>query len=94
MAVSLGGPLSGEESVPIPSGSRIKVKESVIVYHIPKVPEFNLQGLEGVVKDVLGVWKGKSISANLPLKCEFVADIEGKATKIIAHLTSDEVEVV
>ena len=94
MAVSLGGPLSGEDSVSIPSGSQIKVTESVIVYHIPKVPEFNLQGLEGVVKDVLGVWKGKSISANLPLKCEFITDIEGKSTKIIAHLTSDEVEVV
>jgi hypothetical protein len=92
-SVSLGGP-SSEAEKEIPAGSKIRVVGKLIVYHVPKVKELNLEGMEGEVKDVVSNYKGTTISANLPLKCEFVTEVEGKSVKFFAHLKSDEVETI
>lgn len=75
-------------------GARVRVKVPLKVYHIPRVPEFDLNGLEGELKQFVGVWKGKRISANLPFKVQFVENIEGRdgTVKFFAHLKEDEFE--
>ncbi|XP_017232469.1 ferredoxin-thioredoxin reductase subunit A2, chloroplastic [Daucus carota subsp. sativus] len=76
-------------------GARVKVKVPLKVYHVPKVSEFDLNGLEGEIKQFVGVWKGKRISANLPFKVQFVVEkIEGRdgPVKFFAHLKEDEFE--
>eukprot|EP00271_Cylindrocystis_brebissonii_P015513 TRINITY_DN38422_c0_g1_i1.p1 TRINITY_DN38422_c0_g1~~TRINITY_DN38422_c0_g1_i1.p1 ORF type:complete len:181 (+),score=14.80 TRINITY_DN38422_c0_g1_i1:74-616(+) len=92
VAVDLGGSPSSEHKAGV--GNRIKVTVPLKVYHVPKVPEFNLEGLEGEVKEVLGQWKGKPVSANLPLKVQFETEVDGKTTKFVAHLKDDEFEVL
>lgn len=76
-------------------GTRVKVKIPLKVYHVPKVPELELTGQVGTLKQYVAVHKGKRISANLPYKVEFVVDnIEGreKPVKFLAHLKEDEFE--
>ncbi|KAF7809561.1 Ferredoxin-thioredoxin reductase, variable chain [Senna tora] len=76
-------------------GSRVRVKVPLKVYHIPKVPEFDLTGMEGEIKQYVGLWKGKRISANLPYKVEFVTEIPGRGpVKFVAHLKEDEFEYI
>lgn len=52
--------------------------------------------MEGVIKQYVGVWKGKRISANLPFKAEFFVEVRGleKPVKVVAHLKEDEFEYV
>ncbi|KAL7083605.1 hypothetical protein ACP275_14G174200 [Erythranthe tilingii] len=77
-------------------GAKVRVKAPLVVYHIPKLPEFDLTGKVGILKQYVGVHKGKKISANLPYKIEFVADDlpgrDGKPVKFSAHLREDEFE--
>ncbi|KAA8515661.1 hypothetical protein F0562_018728 [Nyssa sinensis] len=74
-------------------GARVRVKVPLKVYHVPRVQEIELTGMEGVLKQYVGVWKGKRISANLPFKIEFVTEIEGRGrVKFFAHLKEDEFE--
>ncbi|KAJ8506251.1 hypothetical protein OPV22_007137 [Ensete ventricosum] len=75
-------------------GKRVRVKVPLKVYHVQKAPELDLNGLEGVIKQYVGVWKGKRISANLPFKVEFQIDVEGqpRPVKFFAHLKEDEFE--
>ncbi|CAK9168691.1 unnamed protein product [Ilex paraguariensis] len=75
-------------------GARVRVKVPLKVYHVPKVPEFERTGMVGLLKQYVGVWKGKRISANLPYKVEFVTEIEGRSgpVKFSAHLKEDEFE--
>ncbi|KAK7316499.1 hypothetical protein VNO77_35571 [Canavalia gladiata] len=76
-------------------GSRVKVKVPVKVYHIPKVPEVDLTGMEGEIKQYVGLWNGKRISANLPFKVQFVTDIQGRGpVKFFAHLKEEEFDYV
>lgn len=76
-------------------GARVRVKVPLKVYHVPKVPEVDLTGMEGQIKQYVGVWKGKRISANLPYKVEFVTEIQGRGpVKFFAHLKEDEFEYV
>ncbi|KAL9258136.1 Ferredoxin-thioredoxin reductase subunit A2, chloroplastic-like protein [Drosera capensis] len=76
-------------------GSRIRVTAPLKVYHVPKVPEVELTGKEGVVKQFVGLWKGKRISANLPYKVEFEVEVEGRgALRVSAHLKEDEFEFI
>ena len=75
-------------------GSKIRVLGPLTVYHVPKQPRFELGGCEGEIKDVLKIWKGKSISANFPYKVQFNLDLEGKPVKFIAHLKENEFEVI
>ena len=83
------------ESVEKKIGSRVRVSVPLKVYHVPRVPEIDLTGMEGVLKQYVAVWKGKRISVNLPYKIEFVKEIEGRGNvKFFAHLKEDEFEFV
>ncbi|KAG6436933.1 hypothetical protein SASPL_101839 [Salvia splendens] len=77
-------------------GSKVRVKVPLKVYHVPKVPELDLTGRVGLLKQYVGVHKGKRISANFPYKVEFVAEEisgrGGKPIKFLAHLREDEFE--
>ncbi|KAH0451988.1 hypothetical protein IEQ34_019287 [Dendrobium chrysotoxum] len=75
-------------------GAKVRVKAPVKVYHVMKAPELDLCGMEGVIKQYVGVWKGKRISANLPFKVEFFISVAGqeKPVKFVAHLREDEFE--
>ncbi|KAJ8419715.1 hypothetical protein Cgig2_013564 [Carnegiea gigantea] len=99
-SVSIGGDSSEEEDELKRKlevvGSRVRVTTPLKLYHIPKVPEVELKpGTEGVIKQYVGFWKGKRISANLPYKVEFQIEIEGRGpVKFFAHLKEDEFEFV
>ncbi|XP_019186424.1 PREDICTED: ferredoxin-thioredoxin reductase, variable chain-like [Ipomoea nil] len=76
-------------------GSKVRVTAPLKVYHVPKVPEFDLTGRTGVLKQYAALHKGKPISANLPYKVEFVVEgMEGRKgpLKFVAHLREDEFE--
>ncbi|KAI3435063.1 FeThRed_A domain-containing protein [Psidium guajava] len=76
-------------------GSRVRVKAPVRVYHVPRVAELELSGMEGEVKQNLLFWRGKSLTANRPFKVEFVGDVEGRGpVKFVAHLEEDEFEFI
>lgn len=70
-------------------GDRVRVKESVVVYHHPqhRNEAFDIQGLEGEIAAFVNQWQGKPISANFPILVKF----EGKFK---AHLRENEVEVI
>ncbi|CAA7023435.1 unnamed protein product [Microthlaspi erraticum] len=76
-------------------GSTVRVTAPLKVYHVNRVPEVDLEGMEGKLKDYVAVWKGKRISANLPYKVEFFKEIEGRGpVKFVAHLKEDEFEFI
>lgn len=76
-------------------GSRVRVTAPLKVYHVNRVPEVDLEGMEGKLKDYVAVWKGKRISANLPYKVEFFKEIEGRGpVKFVAHLKEDEFDFI
>ncbi|XP_044318454.1 ferredoxin-thioredoxin reductase, variable chain, chloroplastic-like [Triticum aestivum] len=59
--------VADEEATAAPKlGKRVRVMTPVRVYHVPKAPNLDLRGMEGVVKQYVGVWKGKRITANRP----------------------------
>ena len=66
-------------------GDRIRVKESVMVYHHPssKQKPFDIKGMEGEIVEVID----KPVTATLPVKVKF-------DKKFSAHLREDEVEVI
>jgi hypothetical protein len=70
-------------------GDRVRVKDSVIVYHHPqhRNEAYDLKGQEGEIINIASEWQGKMISANLP----FVVKFEGKFR---AHLREGELEVL
>ncbi|WCJ38946.1 ferredoxin/thioredoxin reductase subunit A (variable subunit) 2 [Euphorbia peplus] len=72
-------------------GAKVRVKVPLKMYHVPRVPEVDLTGKEGELKQYVGLWKGKRISANYPYKVQFVVDIEGRGpVKFFSHLKEDE----
>ncbi|XWS63240.1 hypothetical protein CRYUN_Cryun06bG0078600 [Craigia yunnanensis] len=88
---SVSGSAEAEEEAKI--GARVMVKVPLKMYHVPRVPEVDLTGLEGVIKQYVGLWKGKRISANLPYKVGFLKEIEGRGpVKFFSHLKEDELE--
>ena len=61
----------------------------VLVYHAPKISELQLEGKEGTVKQIVKVFKGKELSANLPYKVEFLLEKkegEKRQQKVWVHL--------
>ncbi|CAN6252489.1 unnamed protein product [Urochloa humidicola] len=89
--------VAAEEAAAAPKiGKRVRVTAPLRVYHIVKAPDLDIQGMEGVVKQYVGVWKGKRITANLPFKIEFQIDVEGqpKPVRFFVHLREDEFEFV
>lgn len=90
---SVSGSAEAEAEEVAKVGSKVRVKVPLKVYHVPRVPEVDLTGLEGVIKQYVGLWKGKRISANFPYKVEFRKEIEGRGpVKFFAHLKEDELE--
>ena len=77
-------------------GKRVRVTAPVRVHHVAKAPGLDLRGMEGVVKQYIGVWKGKRVTANLPFKVEFELKLDGqdKPVRFIAHLREQEFEIV
>lgn len=77
-------------------GKRVRVTAPVRVHHVAKAPGLELRGMEGVVKQYVGVWKGKRVTANLPFKVEFELKLDGqdKPVRFLAHLREEEFEIV
>ena len=70
-------------------GDRVRVKESVVVYHYPgkKKQPFDVKGLEGEVMDIMTEHKGRPISPNLPVVVKF-------EKKFKAHFQQRELETI
>jgi Ferredoxin thioredoxin reductase variable alpha chain len=70
-------------------GDRIRVKESVIVYHHPehRNQPFDLKGSEGEIVEIIKEWQGRVVSANYPYLVKFSA-------KFRAHLQDTELETI
>jgi hypothetical protein len=70
-------------------GDRIRVKESVIVYHHPehRNQPFDLKGSEGEIVEILKEWQGRVVSANYPYIVRF-------SKKFRAHLQDAELEAL
>ena len=71
------------------AGDRIRIKESVIVYHHPenRNQPFDIKGLEGEVIGVVTEWQGRPVSANLPIYVKF-------SKRFKAHLRENELELL
>ena len=72
-----------------PIGSRVRVTQSVTVYHHPehRNQPFDLKGQEGEVIGIIQEWNGKPVSANLPIYVKF-------SNKLKVHLHESEVEKI
>ncbi|MBD2183467.1 MULTISPECIES: ferredoxin-thioredoxin reductase variable chain [Aerosakkonema] len=70
-------------------GDRVRVKESVVVYHHPehRSKPFDVKGLEGEVMAIIHEWQGRPVSANLPVLVKFDKKFKG-------HFRENEVEVI
>lgn len=70
-------------------GDRVRVKDSVIVYHNPEYrgKAFDLKGSEGEVVGIVNQWQGRPVSANLPIYIQF-------SKKFKAHLRENELELL
>ncbi|NJK60840.1 MAG: ferredoxin--nitrite reductase [Oscillatoriales cyanobacterium SM2_1_8] len=70
-------------------GDRVRVVESVVVYHHPahKKEAFDLKGQAGKIIDIVNQWQGRPVSANLPILVQF-------EPKFRAHLREDELEIL
>jgi hypothetical protein len=70
-------------------GDRVRVIQSVVVYHHPehKKEPFDIKGLEGEVLEIVNNWQGRPVSANLPVLVQF-------EKKFKAHFREDEVETI
>ncbi len=68
-------------------GDRVKVIESVIVYHHPqhKKEGFDIKGMEGELIEIITEWQGRPVSANFPYLVKF-------DKKFKAHLKEHELE--
>jgi hypothetical protein len=78
---------AGNESFPV--GTRVRVSQSVVVYHHPehRNQPFDLKGQEGEVVDIIREWHGKPVSANLPILVKF-------SPKFKVHLQAGELEAI
>lgn len=70
-------------------GDRVRVKDSVVVYHHPehRSQAFDLKGLEGEIVAIVTQWRERPVSANLPLLVQF-------SKKFKAHLRENELEII
>ena len=75
-------------------GHRVKVRGPLKFYHVPKMPEFDIGDMEGIVNNYVGLWKGKLIYANFSYKFQFNVEVGGRPIKFYAHLKEEEFDVV
>lgn len=83
------GVMEADSGQTFPVGARVRVKQSVIVYHHPdhRNKPFDLMGTEGVVTAIIREWQGREVSANYPIYVNFTP-------KFATHLSENEVELV
>ncbi len=74
-----------EHKMTLKKGDRVRVKESVIVYHNPKNKKkpFDLKGMEGEIAEIIE----EPITATLPILVQF-------NPKFKAHLKENEIEII
>ncbi|BDI19268.1 ferredoxin--nitrite reductase [Nostoc cf. commune SO-36] len=70
-------------------GDRVRVKDSVVVYHHPehRNQAFDIKGIEGDVIGIASQWRDRPVSANLPIVVQFTK-------KFKAHLRENELEII
>lgn len=70
-------------------GDRVRVKESVVVYHYPqqKMQPYDIKGMEGEITKVMTDWQGRTISPNMPILVKF-------EKRFKAHLKDTELEII
>ncbi|GGA30301.1 ferredoxin-thioredoxin reductase variable chain [Okeania sp. KiyG1] len=70
-------------------GDRVRVNTSVMVYIHPehKGQPFELKNQEGEVVAIVNEWKGRPVSANLPILVKFTE-------KFKVHLKEEELELI
>ncbi len=70
-------------------GDRVRVNSSVVVYIHPehKGQPFDIKDQEGEVIGIVNEWKGRPVSANLPILVKFT-------TKFKVHLKEEELEII
>ncbi|MFN6518549.1 MAG: ferredoxin-thioredoxin reductase variable chain [Nostoc sp. CreGUA01] len=70
-------------------GDRVRVKDSVVVYHHPehRNQAFDIKGTEGEVIGIATQWRDRPVSANLPIVVQF-------SKKFKAHLRENELEII
>jgi Ferredoxin thioredoxin reductase variable alpha chain len=73
-------------------GDRVRVIESVIVYHHPehRNQPFDLKGSDGEISGILESWQGRPISPNLPVNVKF----RQFKKPFIAHFRPEELECI
>ncbi|HIK33299.1 MAG TPA: ferredoxin-thioredoxin reductase variable chain [Oscillatoriales cyanobacterium M59_W2019_021] len=71
-------------------GDRVRVIESVIVYHHPehRNQPFDLKGSDGEIASILEDWQGRPISPNLPVVVKF----RQFKKPLTAHFRPEELE--
>ena len=71
------------------AGDRVRVNTSVVVYIHPehKGQPFDIKDQEGEVIGIVNEWKGRPVSANLPILVKFT-------TKFKVHLKEEELEII
>ncbi len=70
-------------------GDRVRVNSSVVVYIHPehRGQPFDIKDQEGEVIGIVNEWKGRPVSANLPILVKFT-------TKFKVHLKEEELEII
>lgn len=72
------------------AGDRVRIIESVKVYHIPahKGQPTDIQGYEGTIDKIVTEWQGRPVSANFPVLVKF------DQPRFRAHMQEHELEVI
>ncbi|MEM8505551.1 MAG: ferredoxin-thioredoxin reductase variable chain [Cyanobacteria bacterium P01_D01_bin.1] len=75
-------------------GDRVRVKGPLTLFNHPKFRNkpHNVEGMEGVISDILTEWKGRPVSANYKIVTSF--EVEGAKRPFKAHLHEDELEII
>ncbi|MGD1713303.1 ferredoxin-thioredoxin reductase variable chain [Dapis sp. BLCC M172] len=70
-------------------GDRVRVNSSVVVYIHPehRGQPFDINEQEGEVIGIVNEWKGRPVSANLPILVQFTK-------KFKVHLKEEELEII
>lgn len=77
------------KNVDMKVGDRVRVKESVVIYHHPehRGEAFDIKGIEGEIVEIVTQWQGRPVSANLP----FLVQV---SKKFKVHLRENEIELI
>lgn len=70
-------------------GNKVRVNNSVVIYIHPehKGQPFDIKDQQGEVIGIVNEWKGRPVSANLPILVKFTG-------KLKVHFKEDELEII